>query len=154
MADEHDIAMMRLALEQAAGAAQCGEVPVGAVICCDARPVALAHNRRELDKSALAHAELLAVDAACKALGGWRLHRCTLYVTLEPCPMCTGAIIGARIARVVFGARDPKAGCLGSIVDLTALPFNHRPQVEGGVLEADCAALLSGFFRGLRGRGG
>ena len=142
--------MMALALEQAALAAALGEVPVGAVVCRDGVVVAMAHNRRELDKNAIAHAELLAIDAACKALGGWRLHQCDLYVTLEPCPMCTGAMIGARIRRVVFGASDPKAGCLGSVVDLNGLPFNHQLMVCGGVLAQECGEILSDFFRMLR----
>jgi tRNA(adenine34) deaminase len=141
---------MRLALEQAAKAASLGEVPVGALICRGDVIVSAAYNRRELDKNALAHAELLAIDAACKALGGWRLHECDLYVTLEPCPMCTGAIINARIRRVVFGARDPKAGCFGSVTELTALPFNHRPEVVSGVLEQECGDALREFFAELR----
>jgi len=147
-----DANFMRLALEQARAAAQMGETPVGAVAVWDGKVVASAHNRRETDNCALAHAELLAIRAACQALGGWRLHRCTLYVTLEPCPMCAGAIFNARIARVVFGASDPKAGCLGSLADFTALPFNHKPEVTGGVLEEECAALLRDFFRRLRGK--
>lgn len=145
-----DEAMMRLALEQAAIAASLGEVPVGAVVCKGEEIVAVAYNRRELDKNALAHAELLAMDAACKRLGGWRLHECDLYVTLEPCPMCAGAIVNARIRRVVFGAYDPKAGCFGSVTDFRELPFNHRPEVTGGVLRDDCAAILKEFFAQLR----
>lgn len=147
---EQDIQMMALALEQATLAAALGEVPVGAVVCRDGVVIAAAHNRRELDKNAMAHAELLAMDAACKALGGWRLHQCDLYVTLEPCPMCTGAMINARIRRVVFGASDPKAGCLGSVTDLNQLPFNHHLQVCGGVLAEECGQILSDFFRQLR----
>lgn len=143
---------MRLALQQAAQAAAMGEVPVGAVICRGDEVVAVAHNRRETAKHALAHAELLAIDAACKKLGGWRLHECDLYVTLEPCPMCAGAIVNARIRRVVFGARDPKAGCYGSVTDFSALPFNHHPVVVGGVLEEACAAVLRQFFAQLRAR--
>ena len=104
----------------------------------------------ETGKSALAHAELEAIAEACRTLGGWRLWRCTLYVTLEPCPMCAGAIINARIPRVVFGAPDPKAGSCGSVTDLFALPYNHRPACEGGVLEEECAQLLRDFFRALR----
>ncbi|WP_288283964.1 nucleoside deaminase [uncultured Anaerotruncus sp.] len=107
-------------------------------------------NRRETGKNALAHAELEAIDAACRKLGGWRLTRWDLYVTLEPCPMCAGAIVNARIRRVVFGARDPKAGCFGSVSDFAALPFNHRPEVVGGVLAEACAAELSAFFQRLR----
>jgi tRNA(adenine34) deaminase len=147
-----DETIMRLALEQAAEAARLGEVPVGAIVCRGDAIISMACKRRELDKNALAHAELLAIDAACKSLGGWRLHECDLFVTLEPCPMCTGAIINARIRRVVFGARDPKAGCFGSVADLTALPFNHRPEVLGGVLEQECGDVLREFFAELRKR--
>lgn len=150
MTDEKDLLYMRLALAEAEKAAALGETPVGAVLVWEDRVVAAAHNRRELDKVATAHAELLAIEGACKVLGGWRLHKATLYVTLEPCPMCAGAILNARIKRVVYGARDPKAGCCGSLFDLYALPFNHHPQVQGGVLEAEAAALLSSFFRQLR----
>lgn len=143
---------MGVALDQAALAAGLGEVPVGAAVYREGELIAAAYNRREMDKSALAHAELLAIDQACRLLGGWRLWQCDLYVTLEPCPMCTGAIINARIRRVVFGAYDPKAGCLGSVTDLTALPFNHRPQVTGGVRAEECAARLKNFFAALRSK--
>ncbi|MGI6403888.1 MAG: tRNA adenosine(34) deaminase TadA [Oscillospiraceae bacterium] len=148
--DTQDILLMQAALEEAKQAALEGEVPVGAVLVWEGQIVSAAHNRREGDKNALSHAELLAIDKACKSLGGWRLHKATLYVTLEPCPMCAGAIVNARIARVVFGARDPKAGCLGSVADFCTLPFNHAPEVTGGVLEEECAALLRDFFRQLR----
>ncbi len=141
---------MRLALEQAARAAELGEVPVGAVLVRDGVVVAQAYNRRETDKNALAHAELLAIDQACRALGGWRLFGATLYVTLEPCPMCTGAIINARIDHVVYGAGDQKAGSCGSVVDLTQYPYNHKPKLTGGVLEQECAEMLSRFFQQLR----
>ena len=107
-------------------------------------------NRRERDKNALCHAELEAIDGACRALGGWRLWQCELYVTLEPCPMCAGAIINARIPRVVFGASDPKAGSCGSVTDLFAMPYNHHPQVFSGFLEEAAAGLLRDFFRRLR----
>lgn len=147
-----DREIMRLALEQAGLAAGMGEVPVGAVVCRGGEVIAAAHNRRETEKNALAHAELLAIDAACRKLGGWRLHECELYVTLEPCPMCSGAIVNARIRRVVFGARDSKAGCFGSVADFAGLPFNHRPEVEGGVLEGECAEILRLFFCRLRGK--
>ena len=133
-----DITLMRLALAEAEKAAALGEVPVGAVVAKDGEPVAVAHNTRETGKNATHHAELLAIDAACRALGGWRLWQCELFVTLEPCPMCAGAIVNSRIKRVVYGARDAKAGCCGSVTDLFALPFNHRPQVEGGLLEEMC----------------
>ncbi|WP_308753928.1 tRNA adenosine(34) deaminase TadA [uncultured Anaerotruncus sp.] len=145
-----DESYMSLALELAREAAKLGEVPVGAVAVWDGEVVGTGFNRRETGKNALAHAELEAIDAACRRLGGWRLHRCDLYVTLEPCPMCAGAIVNARIRRVVFGARDPKAGCFGSVSDFAALPFNHRPEVVGGVLAEACAAELSAFFQRLR----
>ena len=147
MTDEQ---LMRFALQQAKKAAALGEVPVGAVVAKDGEPVAMACNTRETGKNATHHAELLAIDAACKALGGWRLWQCELFVTLEPCPMCSGAIINSRIRRVVYGAADPKAGCCGSLTDLFALPFNHRPKVEGGLLAEECAQLLKEFFAALR----
>lgn len=145
-----DLELMRLALAEAEKAAALGEAPVGAVVAKDGAPVAAAHNTRESAKNATHHAELLAIDAACRALGGWRLWQCELFVTLEPCPMCAGAIINSRLRRVVYGARDAKAGCCGSVIDLFALPFNHRPIVEGGLLEAESAALLAAFFERLR----
>lgn len=145
-----DLDMMRLALTLARQAADEGEVPVGCVVALGERVVGTGRNRRERGRSALAHAELEAIGAACRTLGGWRLWECTLYVTLEPCPMCAGAIINARIPRVIYGAADPKNGCCGSVVNLFSLPFNHRPDVVGGVLEDECAALLSEFFARLR----
>lgn len=149
-----DTRYMRMAMELARQAALEGEVPVGAVIVQQnpdgERVVGQGRNRRETGKHALAHAEIEAIDQACRTLGGWRLPRCTLYVTLEPCPMCAGAIINARIDRVVFGASDPKAGCCGSVVNLFELPFNHRPELTGGVLAEECGALLSDFFKNLR----
>ena len=147
MTDEE---LMRAALAEARIAAEAGEVPVGAVVARDGEIVARAHNLRETGKNAVYHAELLAIDAACRALGGWRLWQCELFVTLEPCPMCSGAIINSRIRRVVYGAADPKAGCCGSVTDLFALPFNHHPQVEGGLLAEECAGLLKDFFAALR----
>lgn len=150
-----DVAMMRQALALAREAADDGEVPVGCVIAMDdGRVVGRGRNRRERGKSALAHAEIEAIAEACRALGGWRLWQCTLYVTLEPCPMCAGAIINARIPRVVYGARDAVNGCCGSAVDLFMLPCSGRPAVEAGLLEAECAGLLSEFFRRLRQRRG
>lgn len=143
---------MRLALELAREAAAEGEVPVGAVVVRDGQVIGTGRNRRELAKNALAHAELEAIDAACRTLGGWRLSGCTLYVTLEPCPMCAGAIINARIDRVVQGTVDPKAGSCGSLTDLFALPYNHRPALTTGVLEEECAEELRAFFRVLRNR--
>ena len=145
-----DFELMGLALEEAAKAAALGEVPVGAVVARHGEVVATAHNTRETEKNALHHAELLAIDAACKALGGWRLWQCELFVTLEPCPMCSGAIINSRLKRVVYGARDPKAGCCGSLTDLFALPFNHHPVMESGLLEEEAQALLQDFFAMLR----
>lgn len=141
---------MRLALESAREALSLGEVPIGAVVVRGDEVISRSFNTRETQKNALHHAELLAIDAACKVLGGWRLSECELYVTLEPCPMCAGAVINSRIARVVYGASDPKAGCAHSVIDLFALEFNHRPIVRGGVLESECSELLSKFFHTLR----
>ena len=139
-----DQLFMKEALLEAQKAFLLDEVPIGAVIVQDGIVIARGHNLRETGKNAAAHAELLAINEACSSLGGWRLPRCTLYVTLEPCPMC------ARIDRVVFGAYDPKAGSCGSLVNLFDLPYNHRPLCEGGVLETECAGILSEFFRQLR----
>ena len=141
---------MRMALELAAQAEGDGDVPVGCVIVKKDRVIGRGRNRREERGDATAHAEVEAIRDACARTGGWRLTDCTLYVTLEPCPMCAGAIINARIPRVVFGAPDPKAGSCGSVTDLFALPYNHRPACEGGVLEEECAQLLRDFFRALR----
>ena len=142
---------MRQALALAREAMEEGEVPVGCVIVWeDGRVVGRGRNRREVDKCALAHAELEAIRQANETLGGWRLHKATLYVTLEPCPMCAGAILNARIPRVVFGARDPKAGACGSVCDLFSEPFNHHPACTAGVLEEPCAQILRDFFRNLR----
>ena len=147
MTDEE---LMRAALDEAKIAADLGEVPVGAVVAKDGEIVARAHNLRESGKNATYHAELMAIDAACKALGGWRLWQCELFVTLEPCPMCAGAIINARIPRVVYGACDRKCGAVDSVCSLFSMEFNHHPQVESGVREAECGALLTEFFRNLR----
>ena len=138
------------ALALAREAAAAGEVPVGCVIVRGDEIVGRGRNRREEDKTALAHAELEAISQACAALGGWRLWECTLYVTLEPCPMCAGAIVNARIQKVVYGAKDAKAGSCGSVCDLFSMAYNHHPQVEAGVLEEECAKLLTDFFRELR----
>lgn len=145
-----DVSLMRAALEQARIAADLGEVPVGAVIAKDGEIIARAHNTRETEKIATHHAELLAIDEACRKLGGWRLWQCELFVTLEPCPMCTGAIINSRLKRVVYGAKDEKAGCCGSVTNLFEMPFNHKPALESGLLEEECAALLRAFFERLR----
>jgi len=144
---------MAQALELAREAAAEGEVPVGCIIVWDdGRVVGRGRNRRESGKSALAHAEIEAIAQACAALGGWRLHRARLYVTLEPCPMCAGAIVNARIPLVCYGAADEKAGCCGTVTDLFAQPFNHRPEVIGGVMEEACRKELQDFFRALRRR--
>jgi len=141
---------MREALAEADLAAEAGEVPIGAVVVRGNEIVGRGHNRREGDKSALAHAEILAISDACTRLGGWRLFDCDLYVTLEPCPMCAGAMIDARIQNVYYGAPDPKAGSVKSLVNLFALPYNHKPAVFGGILEEECAARLTSFFKDLR----
>ena len=143
---------MALAIEQAKLAASLGEVPVGALLVHQGEAIAAGYNRREIDKDPLAHAELLCIKQASQALGGWRIPDATLYVTLEPCPMCAGGILNARIDRVVYGAKDPKAGSLDSVTQLYQLPYNWKPQVTGGVLEEDCAELLRQFFAQLRQR--
>ncbi len=145
-----DLYFMDEALKLAAQAAAEGEVPVGCVIVRGNEIVGRGRNRREGDKSALAHAEIEAIDQACRQLGGWRLWECTLYVTLEPCPMCAGAIINARIPRVVYGASDQKCGAVGSVCSLFSMAFNHHPTVEAGIREAQCAQLLTDFFQKLR----
>lgn len=141
---------MLAALELAREAKAEDEVPVGAVAVCRGEIVGRGRNRREKDKNALAHAEIEAINEACKNLGGWRLWECDLFVTLEPCPMCAGAIINARIRRLVFGAYDQKAGSCGSVVNLFDLPYNHRPQVTGGFMQEACAEELTEFFAELR----
>ena len=145
-----DLFYMDQALELAKEAAAEGEVPVGCVIVRRGQSVGRGRNRRETGKTALGHGEIEAIADACKALGGWRLWDCTLYVTLEPCPMCAGAIVNARIPKVIYGAADAKAGCCGSVCDLFSMGFNHHPQVVRGVREAECAALLKDFFLRLR----
>ena len=147
MTDEE---IMSLAIEQAKAAAQDEEVPVGAVVVRNGEVVSTGRNRRETGKNALAHAEIEAIDKACKALGGWRLWECELFVTLEPCPMCAGAIINSRIKRLVYGAKDGKAGSCESVINLFSLPYNHKPEVTGGFMADECSALLSGFFLNLR----
>ena len=145
-----DEGFMREALALAQAAADAGEVPVGCVVVRGGEIVGRGRNRRESAKSALAHAEIEAIAEACRTLGGWRLWQCTLYVTLEPCPMCAGAIINARLPRVVYGAKEPTNGCCGSAVDLFMLPCSQKPEVVPGVLEEECSAMLSAFFRRLR----
>jgi len=153
--DEADARWMQAALEQAAQGPLHGDVPVGAVIVDAAQNVlARAHNRREVDADPTAHAELLALRAATAGRGHWRLDDCTLYVTLEPCAMCAGGLINARLGRLVFGALDPKAGAIVSLYQLGADPrLNHRFEARAGVAEADSVALLQAFFRALRARG-
>ena len=146
MFKENDEIFMKLALDEAEIAIATGDIPVGAVITRGGEVIARGRNRREADKNAVAHAEVLAIEEACKKLGTWRLHECTLYVTLEPCPMCAGAIVNSRIQRVVFGASDSVSGCVGSVLDLNAYPFNHAFQVTGGVLEDESVQLLKDFF--------
>jgi len=138
---------MSLAMEQAGFAYDMDEVPVGAIIIKDGNVIARAHNMRETIKSPVAHAEIEAIMQAAGEVGGWRLDGCTLYVTLEPCPMCAGAIINARIPRVVFGAYDPKAGAMGTLYDLAEGKLNHKPEVTGGVMKEECGQILSRYFK-------
>ena len=145
-----DLEFMREALAQAKIAYDLGEVPVGCVIVRGDEIVGRGYNRRETEKSALAHAEIMAINEACRYLGGWRLWECTLYVTLEPCAMCAGAILSARIPRVVYGASDKKFGACASVCSLFSMDFNHHPQVERGVLEAESRELMQRFFQELR----
>ena len=147
---EADEYFMRRAMELAREAESLDEVPVGALAVRDGRIIAEAYNTRESDKCATHHAEVLAIEAACRALGGWRLPGVTLYVTMEPCAMCAGAIINARIPRVVYGAPDLRFGAFGSLIDLAAVPLNHTPEVMGGVLGEECASMLTEYFRGKR----
>jgi len=141
---------MKLALKQAEIGLNLGEVPVGCVIVKDDIIVGKGYNTRESRKNALGHAEIMAIESACKNLGGWRLSDCVLYVTLEPCPMCMGAIINSRIEKVVFGAKDEKAGCCGSVIQLSECGFNHRPKIVHSICMEDCTKLLSDFFKKLR----
>ncbi|KML08453.1 adenosine deaminase [Bacillus safensis] len=148
-----DEQFMQEAISEALKAEQIGEVPIGAIIVVDDQIVSRAHNLRESEQRAIAHAELLAIDEACKAAGSWRLEDAVLYVTLEPCPMCAGAIVLSRVKKVVFGAYDPKGGCAGTLMNLLDDErFNHQSEVIGGVLENECGELLSQFFRNLRQR--
>ncbi|MGU3372987.1 tRNA adenosine(34) deaminase TadA [Bacillus mycoides] len=148
---ERDIYFMQLAIEEAKKAEAIQEVPIGAVIVLDGEVISVAHNLRETEQRSIAHAELLAIDEACKKLGTWRLEDATLYVTLEPCPMCAGGIVLSRVKRVVYGASDPKGGCAGTLMNLlTDERFNHQCEVVPGVLEEECGTLLTIFFRELR----
>ncbi|OZM55726.1 tRNA-specific adenosine deaminase [Lottiidibacillus patelloidae] len=148
---DNDQLFMRMAIDEAIAAGKKGEVPIGAVIVKDGEVIAKGSNLRETKQNALAHAEIIAINKACEEVGFWRLTECTLYVTLEPCQMCAGAIIQSRIDRVVFGASDPKAGCAGSLYNLLQdNRFNHYVDIESGVLEHDCSHLLKDFFKELR----
>ena len=140
------------ALELAKKAASLGEVPVGAVVVRDGEIIGKGYNLRENKKSASAHAEIIAIEQACNALGSWRLSGCTLYVTMEPCPMCAGAIVNSRIDRVVYGCKDVVAGCCGSVINFNAYPFNHSFTIESGVCETQATELLKGFFEDKRKR--
>ncbi len=151
---ERDEMYMQRALTLAKKAGAMGEVPIGAVVVWEdesgERIVGEGYNARESEKNALLHAEIMAIDAACKTLGGWRLHKATLYVTVEPCLMCAGAIVNARVKRVVYGAKDPRFGAMGSLVNVAEMAFNHQPVVESGIWEADCESLMKVFFMKLR----
>ncbi|PEX82229.1 tRNA adenosine(34) deaminase TadA [Bacillus cereus] len=151
MEQDQDIHFMQLAIEEAKKAEAIQEVPIGAVIVLDGEVISIAHNLRETEQRSIAHAELLAIDEACKKLRTWRLEDATLYVTLEPCPMCAGGIVLSRVKRVVYGASDPKGGCAGTLMNLlTDERFNHQCEVVAGVLEKECGTLLTNFFRELR----
>ncbi len=144
---EADIAFMKLAFAEAEQAAREEETPIGAVVVRDGKVIAAAHNKREAWHDVAAHAELIAIREAEKLLGDWRLADCTVYITLEPCPMCAGALIAARVGRVVYGARDPVAGAFGTVVNLPRYPLGSSPAVTAGVMEAECRTLLQDFFR-------
>ncbi len=147
--EEH---FMRQALQLAQKALPAGDIPVGAVVVRGNEIIGAGCNTREAQGNALHHAEIVAIDDACRRTGSWRLSGCELFVTLEPCPMCAGAILNARIDRIVYGAADEKAGCLGSLMNLYAFPFNHRPLIRAGVLEPECRQILQDFFLQLRNR--
>ncbi|ANX10444.1 tRNA-specific adenosine deaminase [Fictibacillus arsenicus] len=150
---EKDEYFMELALKEAEKAAEIGEVPIGAVLVKGEEIISRAHNLREVEQRAIAHAELLAIDKACKEIGAWRLEGMTLYVTLEPCAMCSGAIVLSRVNRVVYGAKDPKGGCAGTLMNLLQEDrFNHQCEVVSGVKEEACREILSTFFKNLRDR--
>ncbi len=144
---------MKVAIEEAKKCAQLDEVPVGAVVVKNGEIIAACGNGRETEKDSTAHAETSAIREACKKLGGWHLKDCELYVTLEPCLMCAGAIVNARIEKVVFGAYDKKAGAMGSMINIADLPVNHKPEIICGVMEEECSSLLRDFFRSKRERG-
>ena len=150
MDNDFDLVYMRRAMELALMAREIDEVPVGAVIVCNGKIIAEAYNTREHSKCATHHAEILAIEAACNALGGWRLPSTTLYVTMEPCVMCAGAIISARIPRVVYGVPDLRFGAFGSLLNLTEVPLNHKPEIVGGVLLEENRKILQDYFKGKR----
>ena len=148
---ENEEKYMKIAIEEAEKARSIGEVPIGAIIVLNGKIIAKASNRRETEQNAIAHAEIIAIQEACRKLGTWRLESAELYVTLEPCPMCSGAIILSRIQKVVYGASDPKAGCAGTLMNLLSdSRFNHQSEVVSGILAEECGELLSQFFRELR----
>ena len=147
---EQDRIYLQAALVLAKQAGEMGEIPVGAVLVRNGQILSQAHNRREIDHSATAHAEILCIEQACKALGHWRLSDCTLYVTLEPCPMCAGAILNARIGRVVYALPDAKSGCFGSVMQMDAFPFNHKPKIASGLMQQEVRDLMQDFFRARR----
>lgn len=146
-----DEKFMHAAIQEAKKAEKIQEAPIGCVIVFEGKIIARGYNRRNIDKNTLAHAELSAIKKACKKLGDWRLEGCTMYVTLEPCQMCAGAIVQSRMDKVVIGSKNPKAGCAGSVLNLLQIPaFNHQVTLETGVLEEECSTMLSNFFKGLR----
>ena len=148
-----DEAYMKLAIKEAKKARAIGEVPIGCIIVYEDKIIARGYNKRVAKKSVLAHAEILAIKKACKKIGDWRLEGCTMYITLEPCPMCAGAIIQARIPRVVIGSLNPKAGCAGSVLDMMHVDgFNHQVDVTTGVCDEECSKMMKEFFRELRER--
>ncbi len=144
---DDDVRFMREAMALAQRAEELDEVPVGAVVVKDGEIIARAYNTRETDKMATHHAEVVAIEEACRALGGWRLIGATLYVTMEPCVMCAGAIINARVPRVVYGTRDLRFGAFGSLLNLADVPLNHKPEIVGGVLEDECREMLQSYFK-------
>lgn len=143
---------MKKALYYAKLCGKRGEIPVGCIIVRNGEIVSYGNNARQIGKNALKHAEIVAIDRACRKLGGWRLWECDMYVTLEPCIMCAGAIVNARIRNVYFGAYDAKAGCFGSVMNVNDFPFNHHPNITGGVLEEECSSLIKSFFKELRNK--
>ena len=152
MEEKRDEKFMTLALEAAKEAYDIGEVPVGCVIVRGDEVVSVGYNKRESGKNALLHAEAEAIYKACRSLHGWRLFECEMYVTMEPCPMCAGAIVNSRIKRVVYGVRDEKAGAFGGVLNLNDFPLNHKPEIVSGVMETECRTLIQSFFANLRKR--